>query len=243
MENLGSDSPSVQASAAVATMTFLKPEYKEFHTQIYLILLANLKTDHTEAVNSILVKAFEKALRLRLEEIGDDGFQEGSMEADLSKANLYRIDLSGLNLTGFDFAFSKLKNANLENCTLVRIKGYRTDLSNARLSDTDLSEARLNEAICISTKFPNSELLSIKLKKAILRKAEFLQTRLQEAHLQGSDLRGTRFAQANLKNTFFQNTICDDGTLKNLLKAKNSTWRNANFDQDVKDNLERLSQR
>ena len=46
VENLGSESQAIQASAAVSIQTFLKPEYSEFHDQVFLILLANLKVQH-----------------------------------------------------------------------------------------------------------------------------------------------------------------------------------------------------
>jgi hypothetical protein len=53
VENLGSNSKALQMSAAAAALlTFLKPRYQEFHSDVFLLLVANLKTEigHDRAV-------------------------------------------------------------------------------------------------------------------------------------------------------------------------------------------------
>ena len=246
IENIGSESPSIQASAIVSLLTFLNDEYKEFHQQVYMILLANLKIGNAKNVNTLMVKAFEKALRLNLKEIqsqrsditNDSGNQ---LELDLSRTNLYRIDLHGENLENVDLAYSNLQYANLTGCNLLRAKGIGANLSGARLSRAILKEGRFNEANFEKTQFHGTNLVSATLKNSNLKGAEFQRACLQEAHLEGSEINGAKFEQANLNNTFFKNVKCNDAEIKSILRAKDGSWKKANFDPEIKEKLQEFS--
>ncbi len=247
VENLGSDNDSLKASAAVSLLTFLRPEYQQFHQQAYLILLSSLKNDHPQNINRILVKAFEKALRTNIETIqaeyaDDPESKENMIELDLTRMNLYRIDLHGLNLEYVDLAFSDLRNANLTDCNLRRARGIQANLSGARLSRSNMTEARFNEAIFEGTQFHDTTLVSATLNKANLKGAEFQQAKLQEAHLNDVEIEGAKFEQANLNNTFLRKIkYKDPNILRSFLRSKDQSWKKANFDTDISEKLNQLS--
>jgi hypothetical protein len=86
--NLGSENEAIQASATVSIITFLKPEYKILHDQVFAILHANLKIQHSDAVNQLIVDAFEKALRRKWDLAKE---RDEKFELDLSRTNLIQI--------------------------------------------------------------------------------------------------------------------------------------------------------
>jgi len=234
--NLGSESEAIQASATVSIMTFLKPEYEVFHSQVFMVLLANLKIQHSEAVNKLLVGAFEKAIRIQLQALRDQGEQ---LELDLSRAHLDRIDLSNTDLTGADLGFTELRHANLTNAVLFRTRGFGAQLEKARLSTANLNEARFREANFRGAQFHKTNLVAADLKETDLAGAKFYQARMQSAHLDEAKLRRAKFEQANLSDTFFYGADLNEETLRSILKASN--WQRAHFDDDVKAKLEELS--
>ena len=246
IENMGSDSDPLKASAVVSLLTFLKPEYKQFHEQAYLILLSSLKNYNSDNINRILVKAFEKALRINIESIQskyaeDPESKEYMIELDLTRMNLYRIDLHGLNLEYLDVAFSDLRNANLTDCNLKRARGIQANLSGARLSRSNMTEARFNEAAFEDAQFHGTRLISATLKNSYLKGAEFQQALLQEAHLEGAHIEDAKFEHANLNNSFFKEVQFKDTDLKSILKSANGSWKKANFDAEVREKLDQLS--
>jgi uncharacterized protein YjbI with pentapeptide repeats len=246
INNLGSPSHSIQASAAISLLTFLRPEYKEFHQQVYLILLANLKTDLPENINALLVKTFEKAIRLNIEALQSQKSDKvnnnrASIELDWTRANLYRIDLHGLDLENVDLAFSNLRNANLDGCNLKRAKGFKTNLSGARLSRSNMTEGRFDQANFEDAQFHETNLISTKLKNTNLKGAEFQKAKLQDANLDESEIYGAKFEQANLNNTYLRKIKCRESDFATLLKAKDDSWDWANYDKDIYAKLKQQS--
>ena len=236
--NLGAESSSIQASAAVSIISFLKPEYQSFHEQAFMILQANLKIDHPEAVKDLLEAAFEKALHLRVQSAQEKG---QPLKPDLSRIYLVRADLSGgLDLTEADLGFAQLRGANLTEANLFRVRGMEVNLEKARLSRANLSEARLRKAHCQAAQFHEANLVAVDLKEADLRKVQFFQARLQSAHLEQADLTGAKFEEAELNDTYFIGAKMDGNTLKSIFKAKN--WQKAHFDEAVKGKLEEMAQ-
>jgi uncharacterized protein YjbI with pentapeptide repeats len=237
--NLGSQSPAIQASAAVSILSFLRPEQRAFHDQVFLLVLANLKVKHEREVNKLLVRVFERAMRLQLEAKTLDR----SLLLDLANARLDTIDLSGVDLSGADIGFASLKYANLREANLQRTRGYEVDLGKAFLSgvNTTLEEARLRKAGCVEAQFHDANLVSARLEEADLTKAEFQRARLQSAHLDEAVLKETRFEGADLNDAFLRGLrAVDDATLMSIARgAKN--WRNAHFDAEVRERLEDLS--
>ncbi len=235
--SLGSESETVQASAVVSLMTFLGSEYESLHNQIFSILLANLKIPHSNAVNQLIVEAFEKALRRKFDLIKE---RNEKFELDLSRANLNNVNLSHLDLTGADIGFAQLRLANLTETTLLRVRGYEANLEKARLSKANLNEARLQKARLNGAYLHGSNLIAADLKETDLRNVQLYKAKMQAAHLDGANIIGARFEQANISDTYFTGVKVDIKTLKSLVKAKN--WQKAHFDDNIKLKLEEISQ-
>jgi len=236
VSDLGSEKPSIQASAAVSILTFLKPEYKAFHDQVFMILLANLKIQHDPAVNKLLIEGFEKAVRIQLQSLREKGEQ---FELDLSRSFLHRVDLAGLDLSQADLGFAQLRGANLTEANLHRVRGMEANLEKARLSRANLNEARFRKAQFRGAQFHGANLVAADLKETDLREAQFYQAKMQSAHLERANLSGAKFEQADLNDTFFRGASLNVQTLKNIIKAFN--WQKAHFDEDVKAKLEELA--
>jgi uncharacterized protein YjbI with pentapeptide repeats len=235
--NLGSDSPPLQASAAVSVMTFLRPEYKAFYEQVFLILLANLKIKHNKVINKLLITAFSLAIRKYLEYAQEN---DKNVELDLSHSYLDRVDLSGLDINQADVAFAQLRSANLTNANLHRVRGMKAILDKARLSRANLYEARFRQAQFRDAQFHEANIGAADLKETDLRGAQFHQAKMQSAHLDNAKLIGARFEQANLDNTFFYGASLDDlQTLKSIINAQK--WEKAHFDDEIKTKLEKLA--
>jgi len=237
VQDLGSDNTSLKVSAVVSLLTFLKEEYAQFHEQVYLVLLANLKIKQDLQVNRLLIRAFEKALRLKLEK---EPSSESAEPLDLTHACLYHIDLSNLNLRSADMAFADLQSASFRGTKLFRVKGYQTKFTKATFTGADLGEARLMESDLESAHLHNTTLVASNLKKTNLKCAQFYGAKMQSAHLEGADLRGACFEQANLNDAYFNGATFDQNALRSIIKAYH--WQKAYFDEDVKEKLEAMSQ-
>jgi uncharacterized protein YjbI with pentapeptide repeats len=233
--NLGSDSLAIQASAAVSITTFLKEAYPEYHDQVYDMLIANLRIPHDEAINMILVRAFEKALRVKLARVAQS---EEPFTVDLSHCSLYGADLQGLNLRSADLKSTNLQTANLTGADLWRARGIEVRLNKARLSQANLNEARLQKAQIRNAYFHSTNLISADLKEANLYAAKFEQARLQAAHLHRTNLVDAKFEQADLADTYFLGAKLNEQSLRSILRARN--WRKAHFDAEVLARLEEL---
>lgn len=235
VKDLGSENPSLQVSAAVSLMTFLKDEYTSFHEQVYLVLLANLKVKHEVQLNRLLIQAFTRALKLRLE-------RKPVTEAeplDLTNTNLYRIDLEGFELPNTDIAFADMQHANLREANLFRVKGYQVNLAKASLTRTNMSEARLAEANLANCHFHETNMVSATMKKANLSGAEFFEAKLQASRLDETNLTGARFERADLSDTYFLGAKIPDDTLQSIRKAFH--WEKAHFDEGTQARMEKLN--
>lgn len=215
--DLGSDSEAVQAGAVVSLLSFLDQGDKAFHHQVRLVLLANLKVAHTEAVSKLLVRAFEQAVST-----GEVPYD--ALELDFSEARLDEARLTGLDLTGVRIRGTNLERADLRGSQLREARGRKAILSGARIQgrETSLFNARLAGATCVGTQFQGSDLVNVHLEGADLREARFDGARLQAAHLEkGADLRGARFDGANVADTYFRDAQFDDDALGSLKLARN----------------------
>lgn len=239
--NLGSDSPALQASAAVSLLSFLRddpPAYGAYHEQVFWLLVAQLKVDHGREVNQLLVRVFERAVRLYLAESEARGVELGDL--DLSRALLKRVDLSGLeSLPPLDVAFARLDGANLRHTRLRQARGFNVCLEGALLSGADLSEARLKQAVAPRAVFHDAFMAGVKLQKAVLTKAQFQRARLQSAHLQGADLTGANFQQADVNDTFFQGATLDTAALRTLATGAHNGDK-AHFDPATQARIDEL---
>lgn len=230
--DMGSDNPSLQVSAIVSLMTFLRPEYLEFHEQVYLVLLANLKIKSSLQVNRLQIQAFEKALTLMLQASQQSG---KPLELDFTNVNLYHANLHGMDLSNVDLGFADLRLANLIETNLFRAKGIEVNLEKARLTGSNMNEVRFAKAKLSQAHLHDVNLVAANLKEADLKGVEFFRSKLQSAHMEESDLTGARFENADLKDTYFKGAKLDRTALVSIGKAKN--WEHAHFDDGVKETI------
>ena len=136
--------------------------------------------------------------------------------ADLTGLKLFKVDLSGSDLSEVDFSETSLYQANLSGANLCK-----ANLSTAILQEADLSGASLIEANLKDKKFPATNLSGADLSKANLDGAKFYtSTSLSNTNFSSTDLRGADLSGLSLENTNF--------TGANLCKANlNATNLNA----------------
>lgn len=251
VKNLGSESEALQASALASLGTFLKSRYQDFNIDTFLLLCANLKIkDRSRAIKDLMIRIFQEALKMKLEPLAGCELwevMEGDRRAeilDLSRADLVRIDLRGLNFKGLvvDVAFADLRGARLTDTWLPRARGFGANLEKASLSRSVLREARFNNAKCSHARFHDADLISATFKGADLGDAQFQRARLQSVHFEGADLRSARFENADISDAYFFNAKFNTNgpALKSITKARN--WRSAHFSRSVRDELEEIAQ-
>lgn len=236
-ENLASEKKEIRAAAIASIDAFLRPEYADFHERLFVLLLGALRFPRDDFTDKLVVGAFETAAQLNVPAIKA---KKPDGEIDLSHCRLPGVDLSGLNLSNGDVAFANLHRAFLVKSNLRRLRGIKVDLSAARLGGSDLQEARLREANLIKAQFQNANLVSAQMKFVDATSAAFQGSRMQEIHLEGSSLFGAHFEGANLNNGYFMGASLDEAAMRSIaLSAGN--WRDANWDDSVRAELERIS--
>ncbi|NEP19660.1 MAG: pentapeptide repeat-containing protein [Leptolyngbya sp. SIO4C1] len=253
IENLASDKPALQISAAVTLLGFLKPEFAPLHEQIYWVLVANLAIDDfDEKVRSFLVRAFEKSVRLQLAKVQSQD-QRQPLEIPLTKAYLRNADLSELNLSQVSLQEDRhthpshleiqeaiLDNADFYRSQLQRVHARAAHLNHASFTHANMTEAQLVRAELEGAIFHNTNLIAANLKDANLKNAQLQSAKLQSARFRGTNLHGAQFEAANLSDTHFNGAKLDTKALKSILNAQN--WNKAHFDDDVFATLQKINQ-
>jgi uncharacterized protein YjbI with pentapeptide repeats/cell division protein FtsB len=234
VENLGSSKALTRAASTAQIETFLRPDYGEFHSQVFTLLLAAVRFPQKDVGDDLLAQAFQRAAR---EQIPLLRATEPGLHLDLSHCYLARIDLSGLDLNDVDIAFAELHQARFVGSSMCRARGREAKLDNAYLIGTNLTEARLAKASLKGAHFGKARLVSAQLRGADVTGASFQQASMQEVHLEQATLLGAHFEQANLNNAYFAGAKFDDGALHSILRAEN--WQKAHFDPEVRTELER----
>jgi uncharacterized protein YjbI with pentapeptide repeats len=237
-ENMDSPVPALRASAVASISTFLGQDFGSFHHAVFMLLVGNLRSDHAEEVQSMLLRLFEKAIRLRLRDLKDE---DRAVVLDLNRTRLARVDLSGLPLNGADVAFADLRRANLKEAQLRNLHGIGAVLEQARLSRANLEEARMRDSHCGRAQFHGTRLVSARFEGADLKGAQFYQARMQGMHLNEAHLEGARFEQADVSDAIFKGAHLDHAARESLVRAEN--WCNAEFDDGVLEQLESLAGR
>lgn len=226
--------PGMQLVAAQELADLLDEASDTEAKTLYLAVLGNLKIDRSPDVVRSLVPVMGNALK-RL--IGQ-GPRPDSLELDLDRTRLPRIDLSKLDLHEADIAFADLRYANLDHANLYRVRGYAVDLANAGFNAANLEEARLHAAVAVKARFHNARMVSIFFKEANLGEAEFQQAKLQGAHFERADLRGARFERAILSDAYFTDTTLDQPAIASMARAVG--WESARFDPGVRAAIEQV---
>ncbi|MEP7287484.1 MAG: pentapeptide repeat-containing protein [Chloroflexota bacterium] len=121
-----------------------------------------------------------------------------AIRPDLSKANLRRAKLKGVNFDNAD-----LNAANLRETELIEAKLHATNLSGANMSEAnligaDLSGSDLSEGFFSQAYFRGANLTGANLSEADLVQADFGTAYLEEANLDSVDARKANFRGADL---------------------------------------------
>jgi uncharacterized protein YjbI with pentapeptide repeats len=233
VSNLGSDSTSIQASAAVSIMTFLKPEHKDFHTQVFLILLANLKVQHsrpsatTPRAQGLLQTMFAAFGREVGRRVGREGSESGRSIGQIGPGKSEKSEpnetLTNLLIAAFqkairtqrppapdkaeqlpiDLSRSCLNRADLSNLNLRNLDLAFSELRSANLTDSDLFRVRGFEVHLEKARLSRANLSEARLRKAYLDEAQFHETNLVAADLKETHLRNAQFQKATLQSTHF----------------------------------------
>ena len=230
VSNLGSDSISIQASAAVSIMTFLKPEHKDFHTQVFLILLANLKVQHrrtppaTRAQPQGLLQAMFAAFG---REIGRGLGREGGIfgksirqiGTGTSQESAPNETLTNLLIAAFQKAIRTQRPPSQDKAEqlpidLSRSCLNRADLSNLNLRNVDLAFSELQSANLTESDLFRVRGFEVHLEKARLSRANLSEARLQKAYLDKAQFHGANLVAADLKETHLTNAQFQEATLQ-----------------------------
>lgn len=244
VNKLGSTNLSVQASAAVSMLIFLKKDYSEFHEQVFFVLLANSKVPHERIVQEFISKSFERALKLISKTVGeenlktDDKDKDSKIVLDLSGCTLIDIFLPNINLSWANIKNSNFENADFRESNLRRLRGDNAILPFLKCSNANLWKARLPGAILNNANFGGATLIQTHFEGANLENCTFRNAKLQSSHFKEANLKGAKFEHANLKGTSFIGATFDDISKKSIVKAKN--WRDAMFDSDVFKELQKI---
>jgi uncharacterized protein YjbI with pentapeptide repeats len=237
--NLGSVSETLQVNAAAALATYIKPRYSSFHTDLLVVLAANLRLQPSETVARVLGADLERLLRLLFDRRPTHYGNDVPRNLDLTRASLKRFDISDIDFGDvvLDIAFADLAEARLSGARLFRLRGREVNLEKAYCSRAILGEARLDGAKARGAVMHEANLVSATLKGADLRGAKFQRALLQEAHLEGANLAGADFTGANLANTYFKGSEFDKIALRTIARGA-KRWRdNNNFDDPVRQAL------
>lgn len=243
LANLGSDNKLIRTNASVSIITFIKSKYSNYYEQIYMILLSNLKIKpgnnyYDEIINKLLIRAFEKIIRIRssLNNISGD-------ELNFSSAQMEKINLSGLSLKNLNLDYTNLENANLCGTNFSESEGKEINFEYAKFNKKEskisiLKDVRFNNSFCYRAEFEEANLIATHFKDTDLRNSTFKGALLQSAHFEGAELNAAIFEQANINDTYFEKAILDDAALKSILTANN--WNKAHFSKKHRERLSHL---
>lgn len=231
--NLGSDSVSLQASAAAILPVYLNDRYAEFTNHIIRVTTANLRLPGNEVVRNLLVEVLGTALRL---EYRDAEHMKTAADIDLADVYLRALDIRGVKMREkFTANRADLSFCRMDDSDLWKAHLGKATLSGASLRNVDLGQARLDGADLSHAVLHGCRANSASLRDIDGRYAMFQGAKLQAAHLDNADLRGARFDGANLNDCYFLGAQLDQGALQSILKS--DRWRAAHFDQAIRDHL------
>ena len=233
VRNLGSDSVSLQVSAAAVLTIFLDDRYIGFRDHIIRVACANLRVGRSSVVRDLLIDVLGVALTNRY---GADSIQSSGERIDVSDADLRRFTIVNVRLRESFFAErADLTLSKLDYCDLWKSDLRQAKLAEASLRHANLGQARLDQAVLMHARLGGCRATSASLRGADARFAMFQGASLQSAHFEEADLRGARFDGANLADCYFLRAKLDADALRSILKGQR--WRSAHFDPPVHEQL------
>ena len=231
--NLGSDSVSLQASAASTLPIFLAPRYRDFGSHIIRVVSANLRFPRDKIVLDLLIDVLGSAIRYQYPANAEEEPADG---VDLTDTQSPGLNITRAKLRGkFVADGANLSRGRMDGTDLWKAELRRATLAHASLRQANLGQARLDGADISHAIFHGCPASSVSLRGADGRFAQFQGAHLQSAHLDGADLRGARFEGADLADCYFLQAKLDTGALTSILKS--NRWRSAHFEPDVRARL------
>ena len=161
--------------------------------------------------------------------------------AQLQKANLNDVIFSNdIDLPGFKFVNTQLKDAKFERAILIRADFTDADFTTDDLRDTDyeaddfalpdfkktvFTEAKLQGAI-----FNGVEIENAKFESAKLQDAKFIEADLKGANFNDANLERANFNGANLENAQFIGANLQGADFSTLISLEEADFNGANLD-------------
>lgn len=221
----------VQLSQAVNELLTQKEKLGELALQIKETYL--MGAEHQNKCAPILspreLDAHQKAVRTAIEK-----------GRPLPTDDLADMDLSGLNLDGWDFSYCYMEGVNLTGTSLKGARLYKTilvyaELVNTDFTDADLQEANLGSSHIKGSCFAKANLNKVRLNRSNLQQVNFNQARMDETQWLDTQVQGCDFTQASMRKLnmiepswqacHFKQT---DLSLGNFV---NACFSNCNFEQ------------
>ncbi len=167
-----------------------------------------------------------------IEDVRKGHFEEEVRTTLFSDADLTAVDLSGCNLSNFNFSGSQLFKANFENTEL-----YGADLSKADCTGANFNGANLSESKMVQTGLGHSLLIRANLFNADIRESTFTGANLTESDFRSANLCGARLRDTILRGADFTATDLSDTDLTNA-SVISSEFKESNLQNAVLCNLE-----
>jgi uncharacterized protein YjbI with pentapeptide repeats len=205
VEGLGSRSPAMQTASAVMLRTFLQPDYKQYHAQIFDLAVTQLRLIRTithvnspvppNALDQALITVFKESIPLVRAQMNADRTSDRYL-LDAAGVPLYSADLAGTNLDdvrmpGADLRFAELSNRRGKDDYAI------SSLCSANLDNADLSGAKLERVMFLWATLRGAQLKGANLKGSDSQRADLSGAILTDATLEDVDLRQAHLSGAN----------------------------------------------
>ena len=201
---LGDEKEGTRIGAAILLRTFLHPDYKQFHAQIFDLVVANLRlprTTHQSEDPTLpqLVTPFSQALVTLFKE--SFPLVREKLQREHPQFNPESLDASHIQLDHAYLSRADLKQAWLPGASLRGANLYMTDLRGADLNEADLSKAYLSKVYLGEAGLRAADLREAELQNAHLGEAYFRRANFRRADLSGADLSRANLKEADLSET------------------------------------------
>ncbi len=141
------------------------------------------------------------------------------LHLDVRGITLFNEDLSGLDLSGYDFSYANLNRSNLAGTTLSYATFHGASLEQAILDEcefigSDLAYASLNECSAKRCGFGGANLSYASMINADLSDATLSRSKLIHSDLRAANLKDARLSEADLTKAIFTRAKLINSDLK-----------------------------
>lgn len=157
----------------------------------------------------------------------DLSFAQLASTASYDRKSLTYVELSGLEMIGWDLSGQDLLWANISQSDLSGANLGRARLSSAHFQNATLANANFTEATLYGTYFASSNLTGADFTDAYMRSSGFTSAtlsqanithaNLREARINGSDMAGSNLSDATLTDATIRNTDLTGANLSHVV--------------------------